>query len=342
MTVVSDLAVAHAHSFGLADVLREAPPLLAMLPSQDWAALSSCSKQLRHLVHSSVTAITLPDVMDAAAVLKSSWSQLALIKTQSTTSRDATRDVFRHLKLPQDTNLQLIVSFMSTTNHQLTMTFVVSQRDQASQHKSIAAAFRHSPEWHLSGSLTITIHSCDEEVMTQIAQSAWPDITYLQMRVSKLQCKSVRQLSRASWPKLELLNLSNSQLDDDAMSALIRGNWPLMRRLVLDSNPSLGPAAIALIPTAVNWASLSQLSLAKVKLDTSCSHSIATLHRSLQALNLAFTDMDAAALSQLTALPWPQLQSLEVKGNRLTADGVASLVLAEMPNLRHLNLADNQ
>lgn len=75
-----------------------------------------------------------------------------------------------------------------------------------------------------------------------------------------------------------------------------------------------------------------------VKLDSSTC-SLALLHNRLNNINLAFVDMDAAALSQLTALPRPQLQVLGLMGNRLTADAMASLISADIPNL---NLVQNK
>lgn len=104
---------------------------------------------------------------------------------------------------------------------------------------------------------------------------------------------------------------------------------------------SLGADAIALIPKAAAWASLSKLSLARIKLDSPCSQSIVLLHDQLQGLNLAFTHVDTAGMSQLASQAWPRLLVLVPKRNRLTADAVASLALAAIPNLEDLNLAHN-
>ena len=74
------LPMSTVQPLGLADVLCEAPALLSMLPSQDWAALSGCSKQLQHVIHSSVTANTVRPISDAEATRKvAGWPQLALI-----------------------------------------------------------------------------------------------------------------------------------------------------------------------------------------------------------------------------------------------------------------------
>ena len=75
--LASSLVMAHHLPHSLADVLCEAPPLLAMLSPQDWTALSNCGRQLRHLIHSSVIAITVQEVRLAVDVLTGDWPQLA-------------------------------------------------------------------------------------------------------------------------------------------------------------------------------------------------------------------------------------------------------------------------
>lgn len=103
---------------GLAHVLFEAPPLLAMLSSQDYKALSQLGRQLPHLIHSSITAVTVSTVSHAEAVLTGVWPQLTLIKLQLPLHLC----YIPHLRLLQDSNFQLIASFhqqanLGTTQH---------------------------------------------------------------------------------------------------------------------------------------------------------------------------------------------------------------------------------
>lgn len=85
---------------GLAAVLCEAPPLFAMLSSQDRAAVSTCSKQLQSLIHRSVTAIVVNRFSDVEAVLSGSWPQLALNMGTSAFRQE--------LHFPKDSKFQLI------------------------------------------------------------------------------------------------------------------------------------------------------------------------------------------------------------------------------------------
>ena len=226
--------------YSVADVLCEAPTLLALLSSQDWAALSSCGRQLWHLIHSLVTVITVHKVRTAEALLTGNWPQLALITVQPTAQLD--------LRLPQDSNFQLIASISSSKHGQCSTAFVVSPNTQLDQGKSIAAAFTHL-QISYSNKLMIFVHSCDEEVMAQIAQLPWPCLTNLSLQTGRLNCVSKHQLAAGFWPELETLDLSgNSIAADPAVAAFIGGKWPLLTSMDLSSNSSLGPAAVALVP----------------------------------------------------------------------------------------------
>lgn len=141
------------------------------------------------------------------------------------------------------------------------------------------------------------------------------------------------QLAKASWPRLQSLELRGEWLDEAAITSLIQGYWPLLKWLTLRSNLRLNAAAIALISKATSWVALSHLEVTRTKLDSSCTHSIALLHKKLVSVNLAYTSMTAAAILQLTSVPWPRLT---LKGNTVAED---ALGLLEMPVLSYLYLA---
>lgn len=210
------------------------------------------------------------------------------------------------------------------------------------QHKSIAAAFSHlrGPEWRQIAHITVTAHSQAERVLAQLAQSDWPCLEQLKLTNTPLSLATIKQLAAGSWPRLRSLDFTNDKLDVEAMTALIQGHWPMLTRLVLDSNATSSAVPAALIPNSASWASLSNLSLKRMKLNASCLHSILLLHNQLERLNLAV--IGAAALAQLVSSPWPQLQHLTLESNRLGADAIASLALADMPNLKSLDLKHNK
>ena len=176
---------------------------------------------------------------------------------------------------------------------------VVSPRSGVEKHKSIAAAFRHmqASEWQQTFGLMATVHQQGVELVAQMAQCDWPYVTGLGLAHSQLGHAAMIQLAKGTWPRLQRLVLTGNQLDEAAIGALIKGKWPLLTSLVLDANSSLSSAAIALLPRAANWASLSELSLAQMHLDSSCLRSVALLHKQLQNLSLAFKYISTAALS---------------------------------------------
>ena len=85
-----------------------------------------------------------------------------------------------------------------------------------------------------------------------------------------------------------------------------------------------------------------QLSLANNKLDSSCLCRVALLHDRLQTLDLPFTKIDTAALTQYASVPWQRLRFLILVGNMLTEDAIASLISAEIPNLTSFDLENSK
>lgn len=63
----------------LADVLYEAPELMASLCPKSHAALSSCSRQLHGVVRRSIANLRIPDFTHLTTIAKNDWSQLCLI-----------------------------------------------------------------------------------------------------------------------------------------------------------------------------------------------------------------------------------------------------------------------
>lgn len=145
----------------------------------------------------------------------------------------------------------------------------------------------------------------------------------LSLQIGNVKCAPIHQLASGWWPKLEILYVSKSQLGEAATD---QGKWPWQTCQLLSSNASVSTAAVALLPKAASWAPLRHLTLMRMTLDSSSTHSIALLHYQLEGLKLACTDMAITAFSRLTARPWPQLAVLELMGNRLTADAMASFV----------------
>ena len=332
----------------LTAVLCQAPALLEMLSSQDWAALSACGKQMRHAIHSSVTAVTVHEVSDAKAVMMGEWPQLALIKLQPK-APIAPWEYIHHAQLLQHSKFQLLATLIFCTVRlrapfDTSTVIVVSPNGQLNQHSSIVAAFSHMRglKWQHFSHLTATVYRQPEGVIAYMAQANWPCIEDLTFFHSTLDPASMHLLAKGSWPRLQNLRLSNCQLDTEAVTALIQVKRPMLGSLILGSDPSLSAVGSAVIPTAANWASLTCLRLVHFELNAACGHNIMLLHDQLKILDLACTDIDAVALSQIASSPWPHLQKLVLSGNKLQAGAIASLVVAHVPNLTYLCLENNR
>lgn len=230
-----------AQPYGLAEILCEAPPLFAMLSSQDWAELSRCGKQLRRLFHCSAYIVVVRAITEAEAVLRGSWAQLAAIMVEP----PYTYVFLRQLHWPEHSNLQLIASLEIRCDTHTRPAFIVSPDAKDDQHKSVAAAFRHlqKPKWGPACVVYATVHSHDVEVVTQMAQSDWQFVNSIYLTESRLGHAAMRQLAKGSWPRLQSLDLRSNQLDGAAMTVLIQGKWPSLKALALDSNSSMNTSA---------------------------------------------------------------------------------------------------
>lgn len=143
---------------GLADVLCGAPALLAMLSSEDRTVLSSCGRELRHMIHSLITTIVVNDVTSVEAVLRGSWPQLALIKVPTC--------CLSGLSLPPESNFKVVARFQDFWESSSAL--VVRPKGEHHQHHSISMAFRQLQSWGV-GSHGVIACCVDEGVIPQMA-----------------------------------------------------------------------------------------------------------------------------------------------------------------------------
>ena len=345
------------------------------MQSQDWAGLSGCSRQLRDVVHTSVKAITVNTDEDVAAVLKGNWSNLSLIKMQPAPLTDIGSIVHR----PNGSNFEISASFHAKYSRQhanpllrlrsLTerSAYIVKATAQQSQlnnsqlHRPFVAAFSNLHKgWGQTDSLLINISCHADQLIEDLTVYDWPNVKRLVLANNQLGSSAVEHLARGSWPQLEQLDLSRNQLDKAAMIALLHGSWPSLVELSLDANPALDASAISVIAQAPSWTALSSLSLSRIKISSGSARSILLMHRCLKSLDLSYTKIDVAGLSELFAKPWSQLHTLELEGNSLQADVIATLLsvslicqslsvnyrfilfLVALPKLKVLRLSGNR
>ena len=82
--------------------------------------------------------------------------------------------------------------------------------------------------------------------MARLTQSDCLHITELSV-MGRLGAAATHQhANNSACSSLQSLTLRRVQLDETAMTALIQGNWPWLNSLLLQSIPSLRPAATAL------------------------------------------------------------------------------------------------
>lgn len=305
-------------------------------------------------MHSSVKAITVEAEQDIAAVLAGNWPQLSLIKMQPTAQAVS----HRVRRLQGDNNSLQVVALLHATplrqepplyglrQQQHLTAFLVTpaaQQHQLTQHMAAAFSNLQKSGWQQADRLTVHVKNSEgNQVIAQVVMFDWSDVTSLNLADSTLGSAAVEQLAKGAWSKLKQLNLGRNQLDKAAMTALCSRKWPSLAELKLDSNSSIGAAALSVLAQAPSWDLLTSLSLAHVHLDIACASSLVPMHSHVRTLDLSFTSLDTAVLSELFSVSWPQLECLILEGNGLQADAIAALVLVSLPSLEILDLSANR
>lgn len=349
----------------VADLLRQIPDLRELLSPKGRSALLACSRQLRQVIHSTTTAVTVKRFNQIEAVLEGSWPQLALIKTEPTHLCCSFHEPdFKPPTLPTS-NFHILASLdmgrcerecvrRCTCQPKSTCAalFVSPKSQQPDPYRSFAAACSYlpGPEWQyehwqylrlqlgIDASAPITT-----QIVALVAERHWPWVTELTLSNCQLSHDAMADLICGNWSRLRWLDLGSNQLDEDAVARLLCGDWQQLEGLVLEANPRVHTGDLAPIAHCAPelWWRLEYLSLARITIDSVAARHLSQM-RFLASLDLSATSLDAAAISQLFLAPWPNLQKLALSHNSLTTDAVALLVSSSLPELRCLQLDHNK
>ena len=205
------------------DALHEVPDLLAKVSPSDWAVLLGCSKQLRHVVHSSVQAIKVTHDEDVTLVLKGSWPQLMLIKLRQTVLDSMRVFPYSESFEPASCNFHVIAKLHARLeDKQLPSAFIVrplAKQLQLDQHIAAALLNLHSAGWQQPKELWILL---SKEVIAQMTCSDWSATAQPSLN-SIAGCAAVEQLLKRSWPQCSFVDLTEALMDEDQMTVLING-----------------------------------------------------------------------------------------------------------------------
>ena len=215
------------------------PLMLESLPSDARAALSSCNRQLRQMLHDLTTTILLDDACHLQRITNGKWSNLALIVYE------VEEGSFRW---PRGGNLQMLARLnFSSDDGQLTGTYLIVSNKHADRQQQarlnslcIAQAFDYMHN-HLQQSfsrleMSIRQGKLSAQIMAQLVKLNLPCLTLLDLDNNRLDAAAMAYLAQACWPMLDALYLTNTKLDATSAEHLAESNWPLLRILNLSCN----------------------------------------------------------------------------------------------------------
>lgn len=325
----------------LAETLLQAPALLAAIPTQDWNALVACSRQLQHIIHASVQALTVTCASDISTLGHYSWPQLVLIQFPSDVN-----DFHSALDhLPSDPSLELIAAaaiYNLGCMKTITALIVRPPEEHGPPGWDIAAALlRLQKQWGPTRSsiLGIRIRHEAEEVLEHLNKGQWSYVSDLILNSSSLDAAALQHMRKPVWPWLESLSLRCCNVDHDALGALKNKGWDQLFAVNLDDNPLNAPA-VATIPNV--FSNCSHLSLSKVTLGDASADPLMAMHADLSDLDLSFTEVSATAIAGLFSVRWCLLSHLNLSHNALATDAMASLASGNLPKLGHLDVSSNR
>lgn len=272
----------------LYDIVYEVPRLLSILPPESWSALSGCSRQLRHHIHSMTSTILITDAADLPSVYKGHWPQLDLIVL---CEQRLTPDLqnLQHPRLLAALGLNNIV-FDGKPGSVL---LLVKQVSSQAQHSSFQRL--HQTEFADIQALIPKHSRLNTDSILQLSKPDWCKLTHLHVSGNRLQASAVACLAKGSWPELRHLDVSNCDLDTAAMAELVKGKWPKLDELRLSANPLLGPVAMSLLFTA-DWPEVSILELRCTTLSAETIRALLQNVWRLGVVDLRWSGMDAAAV----------------------------------------------
>ena len=329
----------------LTGVVYQAPRILEILSQASRKNLSATSRDMRKLVHSLVTVITVQHEEDIACLLRGNWSQLGMIILpdrgicyyRSSVSMRPGFELLGRIDLSCSIG-HVDVAFLLKSSQHLTNTAYASNQLAVKPLERLL-----QEDWSALTQLKISYlksSAMAAPVIAMLSKGSWPLLTSIDLTGSILDVKSICHLIKGKWTALKHLDLTSTQLDTETVRQLVEGQWPALQRLRLSLNPLMDAVTISQLAKA-DCPLLDDLSLEYMPLGAAAARELVKLQLPcLRFLGLGSAKMDIAAMSELSKADWPVLWYLNLSCNNLCVGAVVNLVQAHLPGLASLFLRD--
>ena len=228
---------------------------------------------------------------------------------------------------------------------------------------SAAMAYLVSARLPCLTSLSLSFNKLDRAAVEHLTNGHWTQLLSLDLVACNLGDETVNMLSHAPWPLLQ--QLQHNRLSHKAMSSLIQGSWPCLQQLDLSDTGVCMSAVSGLVSGPCPG--LQELRVAQSTWDIftwratwgdwSLLHTLdLSHHNDLQFCYLTYGGMPRlqklylncvrsrhahSSLYNLSLGDWPQLNTLQLRGNHVGCTEHKGVVKGKWPLLQHLDLSDN-
>ena len=156
--------------------------------------------------------------------------------------------------------------------------------------------------------------------------------------------KKLETLFLENYPLSEDLNLNKTGIIIKGIEILIsRSDWSCLRKLDISGN-SIHDRELEVLVSAIKWQLLKDLNLGDTKITV---EGIGTLINEsywaiLKKLDVSYNSIQNRGVKILTGKRWDMLESLSLRGSKMTAEGIETLIhQSNWPQLKKLDISDD-
>lgn len=350
----------------LADTVHEAPCLLKLLTSGDWAALSACNRQLRYSIRCRTQAIGAHSRSSVHQIPSHNWPQLALVVLQDKHLKNPVQlrnshqmSVLTALDLSHAYDRQRCTAFIvaAKSGHNQPMAHGASTKSStiakaspqqmqltaldSSSHFAIAMSYMPKVDSQMADDMVIWQRFAGRDYTAEVMSISWPSL--VDVGSSCLTTAGITAMAgaMASLPSLQIVCMDDSDLRVDAQTINLQQGWSQLKQLSL-RNTHLSIVALNMLVDAP-WPGLTDLLLSSNELGA--THMQALVSAKMPLLTYLWLDdnkLDRAAAAHLAEAEWPKLQLLVLDDNCLDDVAVRHLSRGKWPELYHLEVNGNK
>jgi len=212
-----------------------------------------------------------------------------------------------------------------------------------------------------------------DEGLEILVSAKWSLLEFLNLSSTKITTQGLENsIRRSKWPNLKTLDISLNSIQDEGLEVLASANWKLLEDLNIQETEITAQGMEIFLTNRSKWAHLKRVDLSHNPIrDDGLEIFIFSNYNLLEYLNLEETGITNKGIEMLVnKANWPKLKELHISDNIITNEGIKMLssgkwplleslslrklcclteeaignitVFSEWPNLKTLNLSDNE